>query len=111
MMGWTPEEQLVVMAEDGTYRIYDLSAASAGIHTRGDPLPVSSASLIAGEYRQYTLGSDVADVGVISGQVHEEGFVVLTGNLSFVHVKGWQGGRATALCASGEFNPGHDRYL
>jgi hypothetical protein len=105
MIGWTPEEQLVVMAEDGTYRIYDLSAASAGISTRGgDPAGlISSASLVAGEYRQYTLGSEVADVGVISGQVHDDGFVVLTGSLAFVHVKGWKGGRAAALCATGEF--------
>jgi hypothetical protein len=105
MLGWTPEEELLVMAEDGTYRIYDLSAASAGISTAraGDPAAlIPSASLVAGEYRQYTLGSEVADVGVISGQVHDDGFVVLTGSLAFVHVKGWKGGRATALSATGE---------
>ena len=97
-MGWTPDEQLVVMADDGTYRIYDLSAASAGISSH-DASPSGAG---AGEYHQYTLGGEIADVGVIEGQVHEEGFVVLTGSLAFVHVKGWQGGRPATLAASGE---------
>ncbi|KAJ9113615.1 hypothetical protein QFC22_005923 [Naganishia vaughanmartiniae] len=105
MLGWTPDEELLVMAEDGTYRMYNLSAASAGIHSNtrsGDATTlIPSASLIAGEYRQYSLGSEVADVGVVSGQVHDEGLVVLTGSLTYLHVKGWTGGRPSALCATG----------
>lgn len=97
MMGWTPHEQLVVMADDGTYRIYDLSSASAGTNSAH---PDSSTR--AGEYHQYSLGGEIADVGVIEGQVHEDGFVVLTGSLAFVHVKGWTGGRPTTLAASGK---------
>ncbi|KAJ9095730.1 hypothetical protein QFC20_006597 [Naganishia adeliensis] len=92
------------MADDGTYRIYDLSAASAGISSH-DTSPSSGAG--AGEYHQYTLGGEIADVGVIEGQVHEDGFVVLTGSLAFVHVKGWQGGRPATLAASGMNAPPH----
>lgn len=101
MMGWTPDEQLIVMADDGTYRVYDLSAASAGISSGHAESPASVPG--AGEYHQYTLGGDIADVGVIEGQVHEDGFVVLTGSLAFVHVKGWSGGRPVTLAASGKF--------
>jgi hypothetical protein len=100
MMGWTQDEQLLVMSDDGTYRIYDLSSASAGIDNTSHPDSAKSAG--AGEYHQYSLGGEIADVGVIEGQVHEEGFVVLTGSLAFVHVKGFTGGRPTTLAASGE---------
>lgn len=96
MMGWTPDEQLVVMADDGTYRIYDLSSALAGLNT-SHPESVKH----AGDYHQYSLGGEIADVGVIEGEVHEHGFVVLTGNLAFVHVKGFTGGRPTTLTTSG----------
>lgn len=96
-MGWTPDEQLLVMSDDGTYRIYDLSSASAGIDTSH---PEKTG---AGEYHQYSLGGEIADVGVIEGQVHEEGFVVLTGSLAFVHVKGFTGGCPTTLAAGGKF--------
>lgn len=97
MMGWTPDEQLVVMADDGTYRIYDLSSASAGVNTSHP-----ESTTYTGEYHQYSLGGEIADVGVIEGQVHEDGFVVLTGSLAFVHVKGFTGGRPTTLAASGK---------
>ena len=97
MMGWTAEEQLIVMADDGTYRIYDLSSASAGVNT-SHPDSVKH----AGEYHQYSLGGEIADVGVIEGQVHDDGFVVLTGSLAFVHVKGFTGGRPMTLAASGK---------
>ncbi|KAG7548910.1 hypothetical protein FFLO_03202 [Filobasidium floriforme] len=74
---WTPQESLVVLAESGVYRIYDL----------------------AGDYKQYSLGSDVDSLGVVSAQIHDGGFVALLGDLNFVQVKGWEGGRPTALAS------------
>lgn len=55
---------------------------------------------MAGDYKQYSLGSDVDSLGVISAQIHDTGFVALLGDLSFVQVKGWEGGRPTALASA-----------
>lgn len=52
---------------------------------------------LSGEYRQYSLGSEAESLGVISVQAYDEGFVALLGDLTFMHVKGWQGGRPTLL--------------
>jgi len=76
--GWTADENLLVLAESGVYRIYDL----------------------VGDYRQYSLGSEIDSLGVISAQIHDAGFVALLGDLSFVQVKGWEGGRPSSLAAS-----------
>jgi hypothetical protein len=72
---------LMVLSDEGTYRLYDLSNPS--------------------QYAQYTLGADVADLGVISAKAHNDGFVVLTGGLQFLEVRGWKGGRVSALAAAG----------
>lgn len=79
-LDWTPQESLFVLAESGVYRIYDL----------------------AGDYKQYSLGSDVDSLGVVSAQIHDGGFVALLGDLNFVQVKGWEGGRPTALANASE---------
>ena len=42
-MGWTRQEQLVVLNEEGTYRLYDLQ----------------------GEHTQFSLGSDAQETGVL----------------------------------------------
>jgi hypothetical protein len=76
--GWTAQERLFVLAESGMYRLYDL----------------------AGDYRQYSLGSEIDGLGVISAQIHDNGFVALLGDLNFVQVKGWEGGRPTPLAPS-----------
>lgn len=68
------------MAESGVYRLYEIS----------------------GEYKQYNLGSEIDNLGVMSVQVHDNGLVALIGDLSFVQVKGWEGGRPSALAPAGK---------
>jgi hypothetical protein len=72
---------LIVLSDEGTYRKYDLSSP--------------------GEYTQFTLGAEVADLGIVSARAWEDGLVVLTGALQFVESRGWKGGRVTNLAASG----------
>ncbi|GAA5958825.1 hypothetical protein JCM21900_003937 [Sporobolomyces salmonicolor] len=71
-LGWTASEALVVLTQDGTYRLYTLATG---------PLPPS--------YTQHSLGSDVADTGIVDARIWEDGMVVLLANLAFVEVKGW----------------------
>jgi len=77
--GWTGDERLVVLNEEGIYRLYDLQ----------------------GDYVQHSLGADAAEVGIIDAKIHESGLVALTGSLQLLEVKGWEGSRTTALA-----NPG-----
>ncbi|KZV75893.1 vacuolar protein sorting-associated protein 16 [Peniophora sp. CONT] len=76
-LGWTSDERLVLLNEEGAYRLYTLS----------------------GEYEQHTLGGDVGDVGVLDARVHGEGLVALTGALQLVEVRGWEGARAVSLAS------------
>jgi hypothetical protein len=71
-----------VLNEEGTYRLYDLQ----------------------GEYQQYSLGSDASELGIIDARIHENGLVALTGSLTFLEVKGWEGGRPLALAAAGKLH-------
>ena len=73
------DERLVVLNEEGAYRVYDLQ----------------------GEYQQYSLGTEAGEIGIIDARVHENGLVALTGSLTFLEVKGWEGGRPLSLA-----NPG-----
>ncbi len=75
----TPRRTWVVINEEGTYRVYDLQ----------------------GDYQQYSLGSEAAELGVIDARIHEDGLVALTGSLTFLEVKGWKGTRPLVLA-----NPG-----
>lgn len=72
---------LIVLSDEGTYRVYDLSSP--------------------GEYKQFTLGTEVADLGIVSARAWDDGLVVLTGGLQFVESRGWKGGRVTNLVPSG----------
>jgi hypothetical protein len=72
----------MVLSDEGTYRLYDLSNPS--------------------QYTQYTLGAEVAEMGIVSAKAYDDGFVVLTGGLQFLEVRGWRGGRVSALAPSGE---------
>lgn len=72
---------LVVVSDEGTYRLYDLSNPQ--------------------QYTQHTLGSEVNEMGILSAKGYDDGFVVLTGGLQFMEVAGWKGGRVTPLIASG----------
>lgn len=71
---------LLVLADDGSYRLYDLSDPS--------------------HYTQHTLGSEVSDLGIVSARAYSDGFVVLTGGLQFLEIKGWKGSRSIPLAAS-----------
>ncbi|KAF8599358.1 vacuolar protein sorting-associated protein 16 [Ceratobasidium sp. AG-I] len=74
-LGWTHDERLVALNDEGTYRIYDL----------------------AGTYTQHSLGADAADIGILDARIHEHGLVALTNHLSFLEVKTWTGGKPLAL--------------
>jgi len=72
---------LLVVSDEGLYRLYDLSNPAS--HT------------------QHSLGSEVTELGVVSGKGYDDGFVVLTGGLQFMEVRGWKGGRVGAMAPSG----------
>lgn len=81
--GWTHDERLVVLNEEGVYRIYDLQ----------------------GDYQQFSLGSEAGELGVIDAQIMENGLVALTGSLSLLEVKGWTGSRPLTLANPGLSEP------
>ncbi|KAG8808442.1 hypothetical protein FRC19_005900 [Serendipita sp. 401] len=76
-LGWTSSEQLVVLNEDGQYRLYDLQ----------------------GTYRSFSLGSEAAETGVMDAKIFEAGLVALTGQMSFLEVRGWEGQKPGVLSA------------
>ena len=76
---------LFVLSDEGTYRLYDLSNPQS--------------------YSHYTLGTEVSDLGIVSAKAYDDGFVVLTGGLQFLEVRGWKGGRVGALATSGLNEP------
>jgi hypothetical protein len=69
----------VVLNEEGVYRLYDLQ----------------------GEYQQYSLGTDAAEMGIIDARIYGNGLVALTSSLTLLEVKGWEGNRPLTLA-----NPG-----
>ncbi|KZT04540.1 vacuolar protein sorting-associated protein 16 [Laetiporus sulphureus 93-53] len=77
--GWTGDERLVVLNEEGVYRLYDLQ----------------------GDYQQYSLGTEAGEVGILDARIHESGVVALTGSLTLLEVKDWEGGKPLTLA-----NPG-----
>ncbi|TBU22517.1 vacuolar protein sorting-associated protein 16 [Dichomitus squalens] len=81
--GWTGDERLVVLNEEGVYRVYDLQ----------------------GEYQQYSLGSEAGELGIIDARIHESGLVALTGSLTFLEVKEWSGGKPLTLANPGLSQP------
>jgi hypothetical protein len=78
--GWTIDEELVVLNEEGVYRIHDLQ----------------------GDYRQFSLGSEAAETGILDARIWENGLVALTGALTLSEVKGWQGGKPLTLATARE---------
>ncbi|KAJ7740038.1 Vps16, C-terminal region-domain-containing protein [Mycena maculata] len=73
--GWTADERLAILNEEGTYRLYDLQ----------------------GDYQQHSLGNEAGEMGVIDARIHDNGLVALTGSLSLLEVKGWEGARPLTL--------------
>ncbi len=78
--GWTLDERLVVLNEEGTYRVYDLQ----------------------GDYVQFSIGPDASETGVLDARIHEGGMVVLTGALALLEIKGWDGSRPLTLASAGK---------
>ena len=78
--GWTIDEKLAVLNEEGVYRLYDLQ----------------------GDYTQYSLGPEAAELGIIDAKIHDNGLVALTGSLTLLEVKGWEGGRPLTLANPGK---------
>ncbi|WVW83415.1 hypothetical protein I302_105435 [Kwoniella bestiolae CBS 10118] len=76
---------LVVLSDQGIYRIYDLSNIA--------------------NYKQYTLGDEVRESGVLDAKAYEDGMVILTRRLEFVEVRGWRGGRGVPLVGAGLTEP------
>ncbi|PPQ73925.1 hypothetical protein CVT26_006551 [Gymnopilus dilepis] len=83
--GWTIDEKLAVLNEEGVYRLYDLQ----------------------GDYTQYSLGPEAAELGIIDAKIHDNGLVALTGSLTLLEVKGWEGGRPLTLANPGLSEPPH----
>ncbi|KAI5986106.1 vacuolar assembling sorting protein VPS16 [Pisolithus albus] len=83
--GWTYDERLAVLNEEGTYRLYDLQ----------------------GEYQQFSLGTEAAEMGIIDARIHENGFVALSGSLALLEVKDWGGARPLTLANPGLSEPPH----
>ncbi|KAG2363465.1 vacuolar assembling sorting protein VPS16 [Suillus spraguei] len=83
--GWTFDERLLVLNEEGVYRLYDLQ----------------------GDYQQFSLGNEAAELGIIDARIHENGLVALTSSLTLLEVKDWEGGRPLALANPGISEPPH----
>jgi len=73
--GWTTDEKLVVLNEEGIYRLYDLQ----------------------GDYQQHSLGAEAAELGIIDARIHGNGVVAFTSSYTLLEVKGWDGGRPLSL--------------
>ncbi|CAA7264394.1 unnamed protein product [Cyclocybe aegerita] len=83
--GWTIDEKLAVLNEEGVYRLYDLQ----------------------GDYQQFSLGAEAAELGIIDAKIHDKGLVALTSSLTLLEVKGWDGARPMALANPNLSEPPH----
>lgn len=70
----------MILNEEGVYRIYDLQ----------------------GDYQQHSLGNEAGEMGIIDARIHDNGLVAMTGSLSLLEVKGWEGGRPLTLANPGK---------
>ncbi|KAG9024451.1 hypothetical protein FRB95_011464 [Tulasnella sp. JGI-2019a] len=82
-LGWTFEEQLVILNDEGMYRLYDLQ----------------------GEYKQFSLGSEASEVGIIDAKIYEQGIVAMTTHVTLMEVKGWTGTKPLVLAHPGFSEP------
>jgi vacuolar protein sorting-associated protein 16 len=80
--GWTSSERLVLLNEEGIYRLYDLQ----------------------GNYEQFSLGGEAAETSVLDARIWEEGMVYMTGSMGFWELREW-GSRPSKLADSGGFYP------
>ncbi|EJD40200.1 vacuolar protein sorting-associated protein 16 [Auricularia subglabra TFB-10046 SS5] len=84
-IGWTLDERLVALNEEGIYRLYDLQ----------------------GDYVQHSLGPEAGETGVIDARIYENGLVAMTGLYGLLEVKGWAGGKSSSLASTGLTEPPH----
>jgi hypothetical protein len=52
---------------------------------------------LGGEYAQFSLGPDAAELGVLEARIHPGGLVAMTGAYTFLEVRGWDGAKALVL--------------
>ncbi|KDR80313.1 hypothetical protein GALMADRAFT_62817 [Galerina marginata CBS 339.88] len=83
--GWTIDEKLAVVNEEGVYRLYDLQGA----------------------YQQHSLGAEAAELGIIDARIHDNGLVALTDPFTLLEVKGWDGARPLTLADPALSAPPH----
>lgn len=89
-IGWTANESLVILAKDGTYRLYPISSSGnigSSIATNYIKPPSSSSSTT--DYSQHSLSHDVRDATILDARIYENGMVILLSTYQFIHVKGW----------------------
>ena len=67
-MGWTETEQLVVVLDDGNVRLYTLQ----------------------GEMRQFSLGKEAREQGVLDCRIWGTGLVALTGRFRLIALSGFE---------------------
>lgn len=48
------------------------------------------------------MGNEAAEMGIIDARIHEGGLVALTGSLTLLEAKGWDGGKPMTLANPGE---------
>ncbi|GAA6015045.1 hypothetical protein JCM11491_001639 [Sporobolomyces phaffii] len=76
-LGWTAQEQLVILTQDGTFRLYPLTPSATGLDS---------------SYTQHSVlssDSEAGDTSVLQAKIYGDGMVVLTQDLEFLEVKGW----------------------
>ena len=78
--GWTSDERLVVLNEEGVYRLYDLQ----------------------GDYQQFSLGNEAAEMGIVDARIHPNGLVALSGSLTLLEIKVWEGAKPLTLSNPGQ---------
>ncbi|CAG8580065.1 14623_t:CDS:10 [Gigaspora margarita] len=88
-MGWTDVEQLVVVMEDGTIRLYD----------------------IHGDFTQFSLGKEAKDHLVIDCQIWGTGLVALTGNFRLIALTNFEEPRPRLMADPKLDDPPHSWTL
>lgn len=89
-LGWTSEEQLAVVLEEGIVRLYTLLSPCPAPPPRTSSeedaaLPVEATASCY--HTSYALGTDATDTGVTSARIWAHGLVALTGAGRFVEWK------------------------
>lgn len=80
-LGWSEDERLLVIAEDGTFHVY------FGLH---------------GDFHPFSLGHGAEDAGVVNCRFWSHGFVALLGNNTLVAVSSFDEPRPRLLSAAPE---------